>query len=99
MEPHSFNQMFNNITDFVPANPPRIRTIRIRMRVSPGDESHLKIYLCEFRLPILSTIFIPEAACKLIIAIDATRAHEELLGLLGRLRKSEKEGLLDFGPA
>ena len=93
--PYSSNQMFNNITDFVPANPPRIR---VHIRVSPRDEGHLKIYLGKFRLSVLTAIFVPEATCKLIVAVNATRAHEELLGLLGRLRKSEKQGLLDFGP-
>jgi len=87
--------MLNNITDFVPANPPRIR---VYIRLSPGDKGHLKVYLSKFRLPVLATIFVPEAARKLIVAVNATGAHEELFGLLGRLRKSKKEGLLDFGP-
>ncbi len=72
--------MFNNITDFVPANSPRIR---VHIGVSPRDKGHLEIYLCEFRLSILTTIFVPEAARELIVAVNATGAHEELLGLLG----------------
>jgi hypothetical protein len=94
LRPYRFDQFFDDITDFVAANPPRVA---IRMGVSPRDKSHLQINLGKLRLPILTTVFVPEAPGELIISVNSTRAHEELLGLLRRLRKRKEEGFLDFG--
>lgn len=93
LHPNSSNQIFDNVSNFTAANPPRVA---LRICVSPRNECHLEIDLSELRLPILTTILIPEATGELIVSINGTRAHEELFRLLGGLRECEKEGFVDF---
>ena len=76
------------------ANAPRVTLPQIG--ISPRDKCHLEINLSKLRLPILSTVFIPEAPGELIVSVNSTRAHEELLWLLRGLWECEEEGLLDI---
>jgi hypothetical protein len=81
------------------ANPP---WVALRICVSPRHKCHLEINLGELRLPILTTVLIPEAPGELIVSVDGTRAHEELLRLLRGLWECEEEGFMDvvrFRPA
>ena len=94
LQPYSSDQIFDNVTNFVAANPPRVA---LRIGVSPRDECHLEINLSKLRLPIFTTVFIPETPGELIVSVNSTGAHEELLRLLGGLRESEEEGFLDIG--
>jgi len=93
LHPYSSDQIFDNVTNFVTANPP---WLALQTGISPRDECHLEINLRKFRLPILTTILIPEAPGKLIVSVNSTGAHEELLRLLRGLRECEEEGLLDI---
>jgi hypothetical protein len=95
LHPYSSNQIFDNVTNFVAANPPRV--VLPQIGVSPRDKCHLEINLSKLRLPILTTVFIPEASRELIVSVNTTRAHEELLRLLRGLWECEEEGLLDIG--
>jgi hypothetical protein len=88
--PNGSDQIFDNVPNFMAANLPRV----VRISVSPRDECHLEINLSELGLPILTTILVPEAASELIVSVNGTRAHEELLGLLRGLRECEEEGFM-----
>lgn len=79
LRPYRSHQILDHITDFVAANPPRVD---LRVGVPPRDKCHLEINLSELGLPILTTIFVPKAPGELIISVDSTGAHEELLRLL-----------------
>jgi hypothetical protein len=94
LRPYISDQKFNDITDFMPADPPGVN---LRIGVPPRDKSHLEINLCELRLSIPTTVFIPEAPGKLIVPVNSTGAHEKLFRLLRWLRERKKVGLLDFG--
>ena len=74
------------------ANPP---PVALHICVSPRHECHLEINLSKLRLPILTTILIPEAPGELIIFVNSSRAHEELLRLLRGLWEREEEGFMD----
>ena len=93
MHPNGSNQIFDNVSNFMTANPPRVT---LRISVSPRHECHLEIDLSELWLPILTTILIPEAPGELIVSVNGTRAHEELLRLLRGLWECEKERFMDF---
>jgi hypothetical protein len=91
--PNGSNQIFDNVSNFMTTDLPRV----VRIIVSPRHECHLEINLSELGLPILATILIPEAPSELIVSVNGTRAHEELLGLLRGLWECEEEGC--FRPA
>jgi hypothetical protein len=93
LHPNSSNHIFDNVSNFMATNPPRVA---LRICDSPRHECHLEIDLSELRLPILTTIFIPEAPGELIVSVNGTGAHEELFRLLRGLRECEKEGYMDF---
>jgi hypothetical protein len=92
LDPNGSNQIFDNVSNFMAADPPRVA---LRICVSPRHERHLEVNLSELGLPILTTVLIPEASCKLIVSVNGTRAHEELLRLLRGLRECEEEGFMD----
>lgn len=69
------------------ADAPRV----VRISVSPRDECHFEINLSKLGLPVLTTILVPEAASELIVSVNGTRAHEELLGLLRGLWECKEE--------
>ena len=91
LPPNGSNQIFDNVSNFMTANPPRV----VRICVSPRHECHFEINLSELRLPILTPILIPEAPSELIVSVNGTRAHEELLRLLRGLWEREEEGFVD----
>jgi hypothetical protein len=93
LHPYSSNQIFDNVSNFMAADPPRVA---LQIGVSPRDECHLEINLSKLWLPILTTIFIPKASGELIISVNSTGAHEELLRLLRGLWKGEEEGFMDI---
>ena len=74
------------------ANSPRVA---LHICLSPRHECHLEINLSELRLSILTTILVPEAPGELIVSVNSTGAHEELLRLLRGLREGEEEGFMD----
>ena len=53
------------------------------------DEAHFEVQLGEFKLAVGPLVFVAEAACDLIILLDAGD-HEHLFELLGRLRQGIK---------
>src|SRR5574344_1944344 len=50
-------------------------------------EAHLKVELCEFKLPVSTCILVAVAACNLEVLVEP-RAHKQLLHQLRALRKS-----------
>ena len=51
-----------------------------------GNEAHLDVHLGELGLAVLAQVFVAEALCHLVVALDATH-HEELLQELRGLRQ------------
>jgi len=92
LHPYSSNQIFDNVSNFIAANPP---WVALQIGAPPRDKCHLEINLSELRLPILTTIFISEATGELIISVNSTGAHEKLLRLLRGLRECEEEWFMD----
>jgi len=62
--------------------------------VTPGNEGHLQINLCELRLSVFTSILITEAACKLVVPVDTSGADKQLLRLLGGLRERVEQRLV-----
>lgn len=70
--PNFTNQRFDSTTNFAPTNPPKVGIGGCRWLndISPGNESHFEIDLSEFRLSVLSAVFIAETFGDLKIFID-----------------------------
>lgn len=66
--PNGSNQVFDNVSNFMAANLPRV----IGIFVSPRHECHLEINLSELWLSIPTTILIPEAPSELIVPVNGT---------------------------
>jgi hypothetical protein len=56
-------------------------------------ESHLDVELRDLLDPVCAQVFVPEAACDLVVAVEASD-HEQLLEDLRRLRKCEEAARL-----
>ena len=70
--PNFANQRFDSATNFAPSNPPMVGIGGCRRLndISPGNKSHFEINLSEFRLSVLSAVFIAETFGYLEIFID-----------------------------